>query len=91
VAPGSPRIDPVALGTDIDTETLLDQGQVLVELAIERTGVIVVVKGQDDMRQIGGAGGNGMSHWLLRSSLHSSTSLFSAIRLLADALRDSHI
>ena len=59
----------VSLRTDVDAKTLLDQGQVLVELAVERAGVIVVVEAQDDVCQIRGTGGYGIHVGFCRSSL----------------------
>ena len=48
----------VAARADVDAELLLEPGKVLVELAVERAGELVVVEGQDDVRHIGRPGGD---------------------------------
>src|SRR5690606_32065146 len=42
----------VALGAEVEAELFLDAGEVLVELAVERARIFVVVEGQDDMRDV---------------------------------------
>ena len=69
-------------GARIDAQLLLDQRKVLVELAVERAGMVVVVKAEDDMRQIGGAGDGCRGGFCVQASI--STFLLSAIRLFAD-------
>jgi hypothetical protein len=76
--------DLVALGANIDTEALLDQREVLVELPVERAGMVIVVEAQNDMRQIGGAGCG--IHLGFCVQAVCSTSLLSAIRLFAETL-----
>src|SRR5690606_29931501 len=50
----------VALGPDVDAELLLDARQILVELAVQRACLLVVVEGQDDMRHVRCPGRGGL-------------------------------
>src|SRR5690606_35439998 len=59
----------VAARTDDDAEPVLEPRQILVELPVERAGELVVVEGEDDVGEIGGARGRGLQFRSTQASL----------------------